>query len=59
MNASGSTDRGGARLKQLRERLGLTLRQVEALSKQLALKKKNQDFQFAATVMFVKEFLLK
>jgi transcriptional regulator with XRE-family HTH domain len=44
MNASGSTDRGGARLKQLRERLGLTLRQVEALSKQLALKKKNQDF---------------
>ncbi len=44
MNASGSTDRGGVRLKQLRERLGLTLRQVEALSRQLALKKKNQDF---------------
>src|SRR4029077_16426185 len=31
-------------LKQLRERLGLTLREVEALSKQLAIKKQNQDF---------------
>lgn len=31
-------------MKQLRERLGLTLREVEALSKQLAVKKQNQDF---------------
>jgi len=44
MNASGPTNFGGVSLKQLRERLGFTLREVEARSKQLALKKKNQDF---------------
>jgi len=44
MNASGPNDRAGARLKQLRKRLDLTLREVEALSKQLAIKKENPDF---------------
>src|SRR5882672_7894967 len=44
MSASGPNDRAGARLKQLRERLDLTLREVEALSKQLAIKKENPDF---------------
>jgi transcriptional regulator with XRE-family HTH domain len=44
INESAPTEKGGVRLKQLRERHGLTLREVEALSKQLALKKQNQDF---------------
>jgi len=44
MNARGSTERAGAKLKQLREQLGLTLRAVEALSRQLAEKKQNYDF---------------
>ena len=44
MSASGPNDRAGARLKQLRKRLDLTLREVEALSKQLAIKKENPDF---------------
>ena len=44
MTESGPTNPGGVRLKQLRERVGLTLRQVEALSRELALRKRNQDF---------------
>jgi transcriptional regulator with XRE-family HTH domain len=44
MSESEPTGTAGARLKQLRERQGLTLREVEALSKQLAIKKQNQDF---------------
>ncbi len=44
MSESEPTETAGARLKQLRERQGLTLREVEALSKQLAIKKQNQDF---------------
>ena len=44
MKATGSLESGGVRLKQLRERRGLTLREVESLSRQLALKKQNQDF---------------
>ena len=38
------TGLAGLRLKQLREHLGLTLRQVEAHSRQLAGEKQNQDF---------------
>jgi transcriptional regulator with XRE-family HTH domain len=38
------TDRAGIRLKQIRERLGLTLREVEMHSRRLAQEKKNQDF---------------
>ena len=34
----------GMKLKQLREQCGLTLRQVEARSRQLARRKQNQDF---------------
>jgi transcriptional regulator with XRE-family HTH domain len=34
----------GAKLKELRERLGLTLRDVEASSRKLAAEKHNQDF---------------
>ncbi|HZS71902.1 MAG TPA: helix-turn-helix transcriptional regulator, partial [Candidatus Acidoferrum sp.] len=44
MDASGPSERAGVRLKQLRERLGLTLRQVEAESRRLAEEKKNPDF---------------
>lgn len=44
MNPGKPTERAGAKLKQLRESLGLTLRRVEALSRQLAEKKKNYDF---------------
>jgi transcriptional regulator with XRE-family HTH domain len=44
MDANGPTITAGIRLKQLRERLGLTLRRVEMLSRQLAKEKQNQDF---------------
>jgi transcriptional regulator with XRE-family HTH domain len=44
MDTSEATDRAGIRLKQIRERLGLTLRQVEAHSRRLAEKKENPDF---------------
>jgi transcriptional regulator with XRE-family HTH domain len=44
MNSSEPADRGGARLKQLRQGLGLTLRKVELLSRRLAQEKQNQDF---------------
>ena len=44
MNVRGPTERAGAKLKQLREQLGLTLRAVEARSRQLAEKKQNYDF---------------
>jgi transcriptional regulator with XRE-family HTH domain len=44
MDANGPTITAGIRLKQLRERLGLTLRKVETLSRQLAKEKQNQDF---------------
>jgi transcriptional regulator with XRE-family HTH domain len=44
MDVNGQTDTAGIRLKQLRERLGLTLREVEMLSRRLAHEKQNQDF---------------
>ena len=44
MDAGGLTDTAGIRLKQLRLRLGLTLREVERLSRRLAKEKENQDF---------------
>jgi len=44
MHPSGPTDTAGIRLKQIRQRLGLTLRQVEAHSQRLADDKQNQDF---------------
>jgi transcriptional regulator with XRE-family HTH domain len=44
MEAVGQSERGGVRLKRLRERLELTLREVEALSRRLADQKQNQDF---------------
>jgi transcriptional regulator with XRE-family HTH domain len=44
MDGSGPTNRAGAKLKHLRERLGLTLREVEAHSQRLADQKQNQDF---------------
>ncbi len=44
MDASGPTITAGIRLKQLRKRLGLTLRKVETLSRRLAKEKQNQDF---------------
>jgi len=44
MDANGPTISAGIRLKQLRERLGLTLRKVEMLSRRLAKEKQNQDF---------------
>jgi transcriptional regulator with XRE-family HTH domain len=44
MDGSGPAITGGQRLKQLRERLGLTLRKVEMLSRRLAQEKHNQDF---------------
>src|SRR5271163_2131486 len=44
MQDGGSTQHGGIRLKQLRMRLGLTVRAVENLSRRLAAEKQNQDF---------------
>jgi transcriptional regulator with XRE-family HTH domain len=44
MDPGGPNDRAGIRLKQLRERLGLSLRKVEMLSRRLAQEKQNQDF---------------
>ncbi len=44
MEESGQSERAGTRLKRVRKRLGLTLRQVEANSRRLAEKKKNPDF---------------
>lgn len=44
MDGGKSTELAGQRLKQLRDKLGLTLRKVEALSKRLASEKQNQDF---------------
>jgi transcriptional regulator with XRE-family HTH domain len=44
MDATGSTERAGSKLKQLRERVGLTLREAEARSQRLANEKQNQDF---------------
>lgn len=44
MAGSSSTERAGTKLKELRERLGLTLRAVESHSRILAEKKQNSDF---------------
>ncbi len=44
MDANGPNETAGIRLKQLRDRLGLTLREVETLSRRLAHEKQNQDF---------------
>jgi len=44
MDASGQSEKAGIRLKRLRERLGMTLREVEAHSRRLAEQKQNQDF---------------
>ncbi|HKW35233.1 MAG TPA: helix-turn-helix transcriptional regulator [Candidatus Acidoferrum sp.] len=44
MDGTGPIERAGAKLKQLRECAGLTLREVEAESRRLADQKKNQDF---------------
>jgi transcriptional regulator with XRE-family HTH domain len=44
MDAHQATGQPGTRLKRLRVSLGLTLRQVEALSRRLAEEKQNQDF---------------
>jgi transcriptional regulator with XRE-family HTH domain len=44
MGDDGPTITAGIRLKQLRKRLGLTLRKVEMLSRRLAKEKQNQDF---------------
>jgi transcriptional regulator with XRE-family HTH domain len=44
MNDEKLTERAGLKLKQLRESLALTLREVEAFSRKLAEKKKNYDF---------------
>ena len=44
MEAGGQSERAGIRLKRLRERLGFTLREVEALTRRLADQKQNQDF---------------
>lgn len=44
MEESGQYERAGIRLKRARERLGLTLREVEAHSQRLADQKHNQDF---------------
>ena len=41
------TERAGIILKQLRERLGLTLRKVEAHSRRFAKEKQNQDFSIS------------
>jgi transcriptional regulator with XRE-family HTH domain len=44
MEASAQSERVGIRLKRIRERLGLSLRQVEERSRQLAEKKQNHDY---------------
>ena len=44
MDVGRPTERAGAKLKQLRRSLGLTLRAVQDLSRQLAEKKKSYDF---------------
>lgn len=44
MENPSSTQRAGAKLKELRKRLGLTLRAVQTHSKSLAEKKQNYDF---------------
>lgn len=44
MQDHGAPKYGGMRLKQLRMRLGLTVRAVENLSRRLAAEKQNQDF---------------
>jgi transcriptional regulator with XRE-family HTH domain len=44
MYANGQTGQPGIRLKQMRVRLGLTLREVETLSRRLAAEKQNNDF---------------
>jgi transcriptional regulator with XRE-family HTH domain len=44
MDQSGPTQQAGLRLKQLRVRQGLTLREVESLSRRLAEEKHNLDF---------------
>src|SRR5215475_5172787 len=44
MEASAQSERVGIRLKRIRDRLGLSLRQVEERSRQLAEKKQNPDY---------------
>ena len=44
MDDSKSTEQAGLRLKQIRDRLGLTLREVQARSRRLAREKQNPDF---------------
>ena len=44
MDENGQSERAGIRLKRLRERLGLTLREVETLTQRLADQKHNEDF---------------
>jgi transcriptional regulator with XRE-family HTH domain len=44
MEPSAQSERVGIRLKRIRERLGLSLRQVEERSRQLAEKKQNPDY---------------
>jgi len=44
MDQEWPTERAGLRLKRLRERLGLTLREVETLSRRLAAEKQNNDY---------------
>jgi transcriptional regulator with XRE-family HTH domain len=44
MEASAQSERVGIRLKRIRERLGLSLRQVEDRSRKLAEKKQNPDY---------------
>src|SRR6266404_542705 len=44
MEPNGQFERAGIRLKRIRERLGLTLREVEARSRRLARKKQNPDY---------------
>lgn len=44
MDVDGQSERAGIRLKRLRERLGLTLREVESLTRRLADQKHNQDY---------------
>lgn len=44
MEENGQSERPGIRLKQLRERLGFTLREVQELTEKLADQKHNEDF---------------
>jgi transcriptional regulator with XRE-family HTH domain len=44
MDANAPTVTAGSKVKQLRKRLGLTLREVEMLSRRFAREKQNQDF---------------